>query len=275
VGSWGRHRSKNRDRASTAIHMHHKIKLLILVLICLAAFAAMFFVKPIPQDEAYHNFADQREILGIPNFWNVISNIPLFLVGLIGTIVGIKKKWVGFDTPAYGAYLLFFIGVGFIGLGSAYYHLNTNTSTLFWDRLPMALSFMAFFSVIITEHVDEKLGRIMLWPLIVLGFGSVLYWHWSEQSGSGDLRPYALVQFLPIVLIPFIVVTCQSRYTRSKNLYVVLLAYLAAKLAEHFDSFLCAFGGILSGHSLKHFLAALAAYWLLRMLWLRIKITDS
>ena len=249
--------------------MHHKIKLLILVLMCLSAFAAMFFIKPIPQDAAYNNFADQREILGIPNFWNVISNIPLFLVGLIGTIAGIKKKWVGFDTPAYGAYLLFFIGVGFIGLGSAYYHFNPNTNTLFWDRLPMALSFMAFFSLIITEHLHEKLGRAMLWPLIVLGCGSVLYWHWSEQSGAGDLRPYALVQFLPIVLIPFIVITCQSRYTRSKDLYVVLLAYLAAKLAEHFDGFLYTLTKVLSGHTLKHFLAAFAAFWLFRMLRLR------
>ena len=107
--------------------MNNKTKLLILILICLAAVVAMFFVKPIPQDEAYHNFADQREILGIPNFWNVVSNIPLFVVGLIGTIAGIRRKWVGFDTPAYGAYLLFFIGVGFTGLGSAYYHFKSAT----------------------------------------------------------------------------------------------------------------------------------------------------
>jgi len=257
------------------MRVHYRIKLLILVLICLLALSAIFFVKPIPQDEAYHNFADQREILGIPNFWNVISNIPFFLIGLIGMITGIRKKWVGFDTPAYSAYLLFFLGVGLTGLGSAYYHLNPNTNTLFWDRLPMALSFMAFFSLIITEHLHEKLGRVMLWPLIVLGCGSVFYWHWTEQSGAGDLRFYALVQFLPMLLIPFIIITCKSRYTRSKDLYVVLLAYLAAKLAEQFDRLLYAFGEILSGHSLKHFLAALGACWLLRMLRLRIKIPNS
>jgi len=255
--------------------MHHKRKLLILVLICLLAFSAMFFVKPIPQDAAYHNFADQRDVLGIPNFWNVISNIPFILVGLIGTIAAIKKKWVGFDTPAYGACLLFFIGICLSGLGSAYYHLNPNTNTLFWDRLPMALSFMAFFSLIITEHLHEKLGRAMLLPLVVLGCGSVLYWYWSEQSGSGDLRPYAMVQFLPIVLIPFMLITRQALFTRTKDLYIVLLLYLFAKLTEHFDSLLYAFGGILSGHSLKHFLAALGAYWLLRMLRLRVKIPDS
>lgn len=250
--------------------MHPKRKLLILVLISFVSFAAMFFVKPIPQDEAYHKFADQREILGIPNFWNVISNIPFFLVGLIGTVAGIKKKWVGLDTPAYSAYLLFFMGVWLTGLGSAYYHLNPNTNTLFWDRLPMALSFMAFFSLIITEHLNEKLGRAILLPLVVLGCGSVLYWHWSEQSGAGDLRFYALVQFLPIILIPFIVITSRSGYTRRKDLYVVLLAYLAAKLTEHFDSFLYALTKVLSGHTLKHFFGALAAYWLLRMLRLRL-----
>ena len=250
--------------------MHPKRKLLILVLISFMAFAAMFFVKPIPQDEAYHKFADQREILGIPNFWNVISNIPFFLVGLIGTVAGIKKKWVGLDTPAYSAYLLFFMGVWLTGLGSAYYHLDPNTNTLFWDRLPMALAFMAFFSLIITEHLNEKLGRAILLPLVVLGCGSVLYWRWSEQSGSGDLRPYALVQFLPIILIPFIVITSRSGYTRRKDLYVVLLAYLAAKLTEHFDSFLYALTKVLSGHTLKHFFGALAACWLLRMLRLRL-----
>jgi hypothetical protein len=107
-----------------------------------------------------------------------------------------------------------------------------------------------------------------------LGCGSVLYWHWSEQSGAGDLRPYALVQFLPMLLIPFIIITYKSPYTRSRDLYVVLLAYLAAKLAEHFDSFLYAFGGILSGHTLKHLFAAFGAHWLLRMLKLRSLASD-
>ena len=252
--------------------MHPKIKLFILILVCLFGFSAIFFVKPIPQDEAYHNFADQRKILGIPNFWNVISNIPFFLIGLIGTIAGMRKKWVGFDTPAYSAYLLFFLGVCLTGLGSAYYHFNPNTTTLFWDRLPMALSFMAFFSAIITEHLNEKLGRVMLVPLVALGCGSVFYWRWTEQSDAGDLRFYALVQFLPMLLIPFIIITFKSRYTRSKDLYVVLLAYLAAKLAEHFDSFLYVLTRVLSGHTLKHLFAAFGAYWLFRMLRLREKV---
>ena len=33
--------------------------------------------SPIEQNEDYHIFSDTLTISGIPNFWNVISNIPL------------------------------------------------------------------------------------------------------------------------------------------------------------------------------------------------------
>jgi hypothetical protein len=255
--------------------MNQKTKLFIVLLICLVAFAALFLVKPIPQDEAYHQFADQWEILGVSHFWNVISNIPFFLVGVIGTIACLRKKWSGLDTPARGAYLLFFLGVTFTGLGSAYYHLNPNTNTLFWDRLPMAVTFMAFFTALITEYINEKLAKIMLGPLAALGCVSVFYWRFTEQAGAGDLRLYALVQYLPVLFIPFIIIAYKARYTRSKDLYVVLLSYLAAKLAEHFDGFIYTVTTVLSGHTLKHFFAAFGVFWLLRMLRLRQRLPTS
>jgi hypothetical protein len=107
-----------------------------------------------------------------------------------------------------------------------------------------------------------------------LGCLSVFYWRWTEQSGAGDLRLYALVQFLPILLIPFIIIAYKSRFTRKNDLYIVLLWYLAAKLAEHFDIFFYTPRGMLSGHTLKHFLAAFGAFWLLRMLKLRQPASD-
>ena len=33
----------------------------------------------------YHRFADQQTLLGIPNFWNVVSNLPFILVGAVGS----------------------------------------------------------------------------------------------------------------------------------------------------------------------------------------------
>jgi hypothetical protein len=42
-----------------------------------------------------------------------------------------------------------------------------------------------------------------------------------------------------------------------------------ARLAEVFDAAIYAGGQLLSGHTLKHFVAALAAFWVLRMIRLR------
>lgn len=37
-----------------------------------ASLAGLLLLPPIPQDQSYHHFADQRTLLGVPNFWNVI-----------------------------------------------------------------------------------------------------------------------------------------------------------------------------------------------------------
>ena len=37
------------------------------------------FLPPIAQDPLYHAFADQRALLGVPHFWNVVSNLPFVL----------------------------------------------------------------------------------------------------------------------------------------------------------------------------------------------------
>ena len=46
--------------------------------------AAAFWFSPIPQDPTYHEFADRRTFFGIPNFWNVFSNLSFVLVGAFG-----------------------------------------------------------------------------------------------------------------------------------------------------------------------------------------------
>src|SRR6516164_4696688 len=46
-------------------------------ILALTVVAAVFlFARPaIPQSLAYHDFADQRALLGVPHFWNVVSNV--------------------------------------------------------------------------------------------------------------------------------------------------------------------------------------------------------
>jgi hypothetical protein len=56
--------------------------------ICLAALfatlAAWLALPPIAQGQAYHAFADQRALLGLPRSADVLSNAAFALVGLLG-----------------------------------------------------------------------------------------------------------------------------------------------------------------------------------------------
>ena len=100
------------------------------------------------------------------------------------------------------SYLFLFLGSILVGLGSGYYHISPNNETLVWDRIPMTVAFMALYSIIISEFVSVKAGRLLLFPLIIIGVCSVIYWQFTEVSGAGDLRFYAVVQFFPILTIP-------------------------------------------------------------------------
>src|SRR5262249_28917840 len=142
---------------------HRVIAVLALMI---ASLLCLRLLPPIPQDQNYHDFADQRTLLGIPNFWNVVSNIPFILIGAAGL-------WALRLGPAIA---ILFLGFLLTGFGSAYYHLDPDDSTLFWDRLPMAVSFMAILAIGIEERVDAKAGTILLWPLIALGVFSLYLW---------------------------------------------------------------------------------------------------
>lgn len=224
--------------------------------VTLSALILALYLPPIPQDPAYHEFADKRTIGGIPNFWNVASNFPFLLVGVFGLM-----RFSGLrNSPFLPAYLVVCFGVVFIGLGSAYYHYEPRTVTLTWDRLPMTIAFMALFSMVVTDRISEKLGRGLLWPLVLTGVASVLYWHWSELQGRGDLRPYAIVQFLPMLLIALILIWYREGVLSKGWLWSALATYALAKAAEHYDHAIYAQIGF-SGHGIKHLLASLAILW--------------
>jgi len=223
--------------------------------------AALVAHGPIPQDPAYHHFTDVRTLLGVPNFWNVASNLPFVLVGILG-VRWVLRAMPDLSPALQPAYLVLFLAVGLVGLGSAWYHLQPSNDALLWDRLPMTLAFTALFAIILGEHVALRLGSRLLWPMLVAGVASVLYWHATERAGVGDLRPYALVQFLPVLLIPMILVLYPQ--PGSTRLWLALAAYVIAKLLEQFDAqVFAALANTISGHSLKHVVAALGMFALL------------
>jgi len=228
----------------------------ILVMIC----AAVFSQPPIAQDIRYHDFADTREMWGIPNFWNVVSNCFFLIVGARGLYRVGKKRIAGTSGPAY---LIFFTGIALVAFGSGYYHLSPDNLSLVWDRLPMTFGFMALFSIIISEYVSPKVGRMMLLPLVLAGIASVVYWYLGETTGEGDLRFYALIQFSPVALIPVILLCFKSPYSGSYGYWWLIIAYVTAKLCEHYDAEIFNLLGVISGHSIKHVVAALGVYVLL------------
>lgn len=244
------------ERSNRLAYTKYWRECLMLALI-LVAVVAVSLLPPIPQDPAYHLFADDRMMLGIPNFWNVVSNLAFLLVGIWGIVCYYRG-----EIPVSGsAYLVFCLGVALISAGSAYYHWNPTPQTLLWDRLPMTVAFMALFSMVMADRIAHALGVRLLWPLVLLGISSVVYWYWTEVQGRGDLRAYVLVQFLPILLIPIMLLIFPKNRMDSHWLWGTLAAYAIAKIAEHFDSAVFTAIGVISGHTLKHLLAAMAVLW--------------
>jgi len=242
-------------------------RLKIILAITVVAIIAVFSIAPIAQQPDYHNFADRRSLFNIANFFNVLSNLPFVIIGIMGMRLVALRQASGGLAELRAMYLTFFAGVFLTGLGSAYYHHQPDNQTLLWDRLPMTIAFMALFSAIVGEYISTQLARKLFVPLLMLGVASVVYWYATELDGHGDLRVYMLVQFLPVVLMPLILWLFDSTLNNDKYIWSVIGAYAASKLMELFDARLYSAVGLLSGHSLKHLVAALGTlifYWALR-----------
>jgi hypothetical protein len=200
---------------------------------------------PIEQFAAYHDLGDQRTVLGIPHFWNVATNVPFLVVGVMGLDL-LRRRPAG----ASAAWIAVFAGTALVFFGSSYYHLRPSDATLVWDRLPIGAAFMGFFCALIGEHTKVN-GDRWLAPLILFSIGTVYWWRFT-----GDLSLWVWVQLTPM-LAAVLVFFLPARYSHRQYLLYALACYVLAKLAELGDRQLmeCS-AGALSGHSLKHLLAA-------------------
>ncbi|KAJ9552342.1 hypothetical protein OSB04_016387 [Centaurea solstitialis] len=241
-------------------------------IVAIVCFIVLMFVTPsIPQDQEYHDFADQRQFLGIPNALNVISNVPFFIIGVIGLILCYYKNF--FKLSLRGelcGWTFFYVGVAAVGFGSSYYHLNPNDATLVWDRLPMTIAFTSIIAIFIIERIDERKGTFSIVPLLLVGVVSILYWRYFD-----DLRPYALVQFVPCIAIPVMAIMLPPMYTHSSYWLWAAGFYLLAKVLEAIDDTIYGWTHhIVSGHTLKHLCAAMVPVFLTLMLAKRETITE-
>ena len=243
-------------------------KMTIIIGLLLISSVAAYMIAPISQWDSYHQFSDSRKLFFINNFTNVASNLGFIVFGFYG-VFGIFQNNLFDKKLDLIPYFIFFFSIIFVGLGSSYYHWKPSTETLFWDRLPMSVSFMSLFAAIICDRINRIAGIFVVMPIILLtGVYSVIYWQYTEMMAVGDLRLYGLVQFFPILAIPIILFLFRNyKYTVPNSIFWILGWYVCAKLFEHYDSSISnLFGGYLSGHSIKHLAASVSVILVLRML---------
>ncbi|MDD2777064.1 MAG: alkaline phytoceramidase [Gallionella sp.] len=239
----------------------------LLLVIVIGSLAVIMSLQPIKQNLHYHDFGDRRAFFGIPNFFDVLTNMPFLLVGMAGVHFCWGRRALSFRL----AWLTFFTGVAMVSAGSGYYHWHPNNDTLVWDRLPMTVAFMGLFAALLAEYVSAKLGKYLLAPAILAGLFSVYYWHWFD-----DLRFYVWIQFVPLLTIPFLMGLFRPKYSRQWLLLVALGCYMLAKLLEFYDGEVFNLTqSHFSGHSFKHLLAALGCLFILAMLKTRKSVGYS
>ena len=225
----------------------------ILFALLIFSLTILLFIEPIPQDLRYHAFADTRTILGISNFYDVISNIPFAIVGLFG----LCHVYIQRNNKNTWSWLILFLSIILVAVGSSYYHLNPNNQSLTWDRLPMAIGFMALFAIVVGDYIYSKLEQWLLLPMCVLGIFSVLYWNITD-----DLRIYAWVQFFSSGLLLIVIFLYKPNTYETKYLIFAFIFYALSKITEYFDHTI--FSGtndVISGHTIKHLLSGIATFY--------------
>lgn len=252
-------------------------RLLTLLGILIITIIGLCLCDPIPQPLEYHDFADKRMFFGIPNFWDVMSNLPMLFLGSYGLWITARNWRRRPDLVAKLIPLVLSLGILLACFGSAYYHWAPDNLTLVWDRLPMTLMFMPIMALLIYDFVGKEVGKAAFWILVPLGIFSVWYWHWTEIQGQGDLRCYAFVQFFPMLIAPFIIWLYPKKVSYIKPVFFVLGWYIIAKCCEHFDKEIYGFLGFWSGHTIKHLTSSVALVYVLILLnsWERELIRDS
>lgn len=220
----------------------------------LAPVIAALILPAMEQPASYHNFADQRMCGRVPHALNVLSNLPFLIVGVLGLSLFRAQARTSVSTPSsLWAYRVLFAGVALTAFGSGYYHSNPSHATLVWDRLPMAIGFSGLVAGTLADRGARYVGPLLV-ALMVVSVGSVFYW-----SGTGNLVPYLVMQGAFVAAALAATALVPSSYTHAGWVYGALAVYALAIVCERFDWEIFLFlRGTVSGHTIKHLVAAAA-----------------
>jgi hypothetical protein len=214
---------------------------------------------PIPQLPNYHAFAEQRVSCGIPHWGDVISNAGFAFVGLWGLDVLRTLRRTDDTRAGRLGYRVFFVSLVLTAIGSSFYHWAPDNDRLVWDRLPIAIACAGLLVAVRAESKSNTNEVVWTVLLTLAAVASVLWWQVTEASGEGDLRPYLLLQGLPLVLVPLWQANAGAPRTTRVAFGLAVLLYVVAKIAELNDHAIYAQLGFISGHTIKHTLATLSS----------------
>jgi hypothetical protein len=220
----------------------------LIILILLA-----IFLPSIEQNQNYHNFADQRVLFGVNNAFDTLSNLAFIIVGALGLVNFYNNQYIKISNSFSVILNLFFISIILTGLGSSFYHLSPNDFTLVFDRLAMSLVFASILVMLAYLKISPRFGLHTLAELLILAPLTVLIWKFN-----GNLTPYVVLQFGGIILVILTLLLTKTRMQGPCFTSLIIL-YGAAKLAEFYDEKIFNLSqNLISGHTLKHLIAALA-----------------
>jgi hypothetical protein len=202
-----------------------------------------------------HPFADARSWLGIPNAADTLSNLPFALLAVWTWRVARREA----DGVARQAYVLLATGLLGTAIGSSLYHLWPSAWTLVLDRAGMVLAFAGVLVLASAQRFSRALGDALLRGLPPLALIAAVLPAWP-----GWLLPWLLVQGGGMVWV--LAMACRKPLQGSPRLGWgwLIAGYALAKLLEAGDLAIYeATGQLVSGHTLKHLVAAAAVLPLL------------
>lgn len=218
----------------------------------------------IPQLDHYHEFADQSQLFGLMHASDVLSNLAFLWVGLWAVsrmlhMAESRDLKTRLEVPALVVFVLSIVATAWC---SSYYHLAPDNPRLFWDRLPIAVACASLLALVRAQCFGTKnSSRLELLAFCGFAVFSVIWWQATE-----DLRPYLLLQIMAVLLPPIWQSIYQRAVAERMSFAAAIVCYVVAKLFETADATILNMTGVISGHTLKHLLAALAAYFILRPL---------
>lgn len=224
------------------------------------------FGPAVAQYADYHAFADQRMLWGMPFAMDVLSNAPFALLGAWGLL---RLRSVHTPPARRNGFValvpcdaqrplaqLFFVGLLLTALCSSYYHLQPNDLGLTIDRTGMLAAFAGLMGLAAADRISARAGQWTAAAVLVLGPVALVVW-----AMTGNLLPWSVLQGGGMLLVVSLTLRKPLIGAWGVPLLAVIAWYVLAKLLELGDHHVLALtNGLVSGHTLKHMAAAMAAW---------------